>query len=152
MDMRGCAATPRRPSGHLQKQNGYLVSQRHREMATEPCFLYLKMFNICQYWTFDFLRTECSFSLFARGWIKTPNRSCRETYETTYTHKSEPSFPPLPLWWVAATSAVFLHTNVWRCIAPEFWKELKKTTAEWNKRKVETKLRSFLVLGVSGGC
>lgn len=37
MDMRGCAATPRRPSGHLQKQNGYPASQRRREMATEPC-------------------------------------------------------------------------------------------------------------------
>lgn len=27
MDMRGCAATPRRPSGHLQKQNGYRDSR-----------------------------------------------------------------------------------------------------------------------------
>lgn len=36
MDMRGCAATPRRPSGHRQKQNGYRASQRRREMATKP--------------------------------------------------------------------------------------------------------------------
>lgn len=36
MDMRGCAATPRRPSGHLQKQNGYHASWYCREMATEP--------------------------------------------------------------------------------------------------------------------
>lgn len=36
MDMRGCAATPRRPSGHLQKQNGYLASQHRQEMATKP--------------------------------------------------------------------------------------------------------------------
>lgn len=27
MDMRGCDATQRRPSGHLQKQNGYLLVQ-----------------------------------------------------------------------------------------------------------------------------
>lgn len=31
-------------------------------------------------------------------------------------------------------------------------KELKKTTGEWNERKAETELRSFLVLGVGGGC
>jgi len=36
MDMRGCAATPRRPSGHLQKQNGYPASRHSRQMATEP--------------------------------------------------------------------------------------------------------------------
>lgn len=31
-------------------------------------------------------------------------------------------------------------------------KELKKTTGEWNERKAETRLQSFLVLGVGGGC
>ena len=36
MDMRGCAATPRRPSGHLQKQNGYRESQARRQMDPLP--------------------------------------------------------------------------------------------------------------------
>lgn len=31
-------------------------------------------------------------------------------------------------------------------------KESKTTTGEWNERKAKTKLRSFLVLGVGGGC
>ncbi|KYN34183.1 hypothetical protein ALC56_11289 [Trachymyrmex septentrionalis] len=151
MDMRGCAATPRRPSGHLQKQNGYLVSQRYREMAAEPC---------CPP-AFCLRRTKQRTHIKAIVCPCMRNGAClaievggRDVPAPRLSW--EPSSPPLhPLWWVAATSAVFLHVNVWRCIAPDdekFWKELKKTTAEWNKRKAETKLRSFLVLGVSGGC
>ncbi|EFN69894.1 hypothetical protein EAG_10856 [Camponotus floridanus] len=45
MDMRGCTATPRRPSGHLQKQNGYLAFWHHREMAIEPCSSALTRFH-----------------------------------------------------------------------------------------------------------
>lgn len=33
MDMRGWDATPRRPSGHLQKQNGYLDAPPGSQMA-----------------------------------------------------------------------------------------------------------------------
>lgn len=53
---------------------------------------------------------------------------------------------------LAELGFVLIVNNKILIVEGEMAKESKTTTGEWNEREAKTKLRSFLVLDVGGGC